>query len=131
MEELKNFFTEDNIVNEQVFLRNTNELIELFGITQEVLGTLSDEWAIKVEMADLEPVFHIDANILCQLLGDANEDRISDEVSEKEAILNALNAHIDLDALNKDLPMYYYPNGVYKLITKAYLQDWFTANKNV
>ncbi len=50
-----------------------------FEIDEDNVNELKDDWQVRVEMSDLEPIFNIDADNLCQLLADANEDRLSED----------------------------------------------------
>lgn len=70
-------------------------------------------------MVELEPIFQVDAEMLCELLVDANEDRLTVDGDEETDILKALKESIDFDKLNELLPKLYYPNNKFAVITKA------------
>ena len=106
---IRNFFIEDE------FFSTLEDLVEY---TQVEVDELDDNWSIKVELSDLEPIFNIDAKNLCQMLGDCNEDRLTDYEEEEQKVLNALKESIDFDKLRGLLPKYYYPNGKFVTLTK-------------
>jgi hypothetical protein len=78
----------------------------------------SDDWTLKVELSDLEPIFNIDAEKLCQMLADCNEERLTEHEDEEQKVLNAIKESVDFDKLRALLPKYYYPNGEFKTLTK-------------
>ena len=75
---------------------------------------------------DLEPIFNIDAENLCQILADCNEDRLSEDFDEEQRVLMALSESIDFEKLKELLPKLHYPNNKFETITKADLVEWFS-----
>ncbi len=106
----------ENFIVEDKFYRDLEELFHDLDYDEE--NPPSDDWALKVELSDLEPIFNIDAEKLCQMLGDCNEDRLTDNEEEEQKVLNALKESIDFDKLRGLLPKYYYPNGKFVTLTK-------------
>ena len=117
---MEHFFYEDT------FCSDLEDLANVFDIYEGNVNELKDDWQVKVELSDLEPIFNIDADNLCQLLADANEDRLSEDFDEEAKVLKALKEVIDFDKLKESLPKLYYPNGKYEFITKSDLVEWFS-----
>jgi 5'-deoxynucleotidase YfbR-like HD superfamily hydrolase len=109
---MKNFFVEENFYS---------DYLERF--KEDEIKSLPDDWTERIELSDLEPIFQVDADNLCQLLADANEDRLTENDGEEEEIKKALKESIDFEKLKELLPKYYYPNGTFKTITKQDLLD--------
>ena len=109
----------ENFFYNETFCSDIGDLVDLFHINKKNINELSDDWQVKVELSDLEPIFKIDADTLCQLLGDANEERLSEDFNEEEEVLKALGDNIDFDKLQEALPKLYYQNAISKTITKA------------
>lgn len=116
---MENFFYEDT------FCYDLEDLANVFDINEYNVNELKDDWHVEVEMSDLEPIFNINADNLCQLLADANEDRLSDDFDEEENVLKALNETIDFEKLKEALPKLYYPNNIFVTIIKADFIEWF------
>ena len=117
---MENFFLDDN------FCSDIEDLAKVFDIDEDNINELKDDWQVKVELSVLEPIFNIDVDNLCQLLADANEDRLSEDFDEEDKVLKALKEAIDFDRLKESLPKLYYPNGKYEIITKSELVEWFS-----
>jgi len=117
---MENFFYDDN------FCSGIKDLTRVFDIDKDNVNQLKDNWQVKVELADLEPIFKVDADSLCQLLADANEDRLSEDFDEEARIIKALKETIDFDKLKDALPKLYYPNNNFQNITKVDLIKWFS-----
>jgi len=75
---MKHFFYDDT------FCTDLEDLANVFNINKDNVNELKDDWQVKVELSDLEPIFNIDAENLCQLLADANEDRLSEDFDEED-----------------------------------------------
>jgi hypothetical protein len=116
---MEHFFYEDS------FCSDIEDLARLFDIDEDNVNELKDDWQVKVELSDLEAIFEIDANSLCQLLADANEDRLSEDFDEEAKVLKALKESIDFEKLKEKLPKLYYPNNKFEILTKVDLLDWF------
>lgn len=111
---------------DEVFCSDLEDLANTFDIDENNVNELKDDWCVRVELSSLEPIFDINAENLCELLADANEDRLSlDDFEEESKILKALRECIDFDKLQEALPKYYYPNNKFETITKADLVEFF------
>ena len=117
---MEHFFYDDT------FCSDLEDLANIFDIDEYNVNDLKDDWVIKVELSDLETIFKVDADNLCQLLADANEDRLSEDFDEEAKVLKALKESIDFNKLKELLPKLYYPNGKFETITKADLVEWFS-----
>jgi len=116
---MKNFFYADH------FCSDIDDFVEIFDIDENNVSELSKDWHVHVELSNLESIFNIDAESLCQLLAQANEDRLSEDFEEEARVLNALKQSIDFDKLKELLPKLYYPNNKFKVISKSDLIEWF------
>lgn len=117
---MEHFFYDDT------FCSDLEDLANAFEIDEDNVNELKDDWQVRVEMSDLEPIFNIDADNLCQLLADANEDRLSENFDEEAKVTKALKENIDFEKLKEALPKLYYPNNKFETITKADLVEWFS-----
>jgi hypothetical protein len=117
---MEHFFYDDR------FCSDLEDLANVFWIDEYNVNELKDDWNVKVELSDLEPIFKVDADSLCQLLADANEDRLSEDFDEEAKVLEALKETIDFEKLKEALPKLCYPNGKFETITKADLVKWFS-----
>lgn len=106
----------ENFIVEDKFYRDLEELFHDLDYDEE--NPPSNDWTLKVELSDLEPIFNINAENLCQMLADCNEDRLTDYEGEEQKVLNALKESIDFEKLKSLLPKYYYPNGKFVTLTK-------------
>ena len=116
----------EHFIYDDTFCSDLEDLANIFDIEEDNVNDLKDDWTVKVELSDLEPIFNIDADNLCQLLADANEDRLSEDFDEEAKVLKALKESIDFNKLKELLPKLYYPNGKFETITKADLVEWFS-----
>jgi hypothetical protein len=117
---MEHFFYDDT------FCSDLEDLARVLDIDEDNVNDLKDDWQARVELSDLEPIFNVDAENLCQLLADANEDRLSEDFDEEAKVLKALKETIDFDKLKDALPKLYYPNNKFETITKADLVEWFS-----
>ena len=115
---MENFFYDDT------FCLDLEDLANAFDINEDNVNDLKDDWQVKVELSDLEPIFNVNADNLCQLLADANEDRLSEDFDEEARVLKAIKETIDFEKLKEALPKLYYPNNKFETITKADLVEW-------
>jgi len=116
---MENFFYEEN------FCSDLEDLAFLFDVNEDNVNDLKDDWQVRVELSDLEPIFSLNAEDLCQLLADTNEERLSENFDEEEKVVKALKECIDFEKLKEKLPKLYYPNNKFETITKADLVEWF------
>ena len=117
---MENFFLDER------FCSDLEDLANVLEIDEDNVNDLEDDWNIKIELTDLEPIFDIDAEKLCQILADSNEDRLSEDFTEEKTILQALKESIDFAKLTEMLPKLYYMNGKFQTITKSDLLGWFS-----
>lgn len=98
---------------------------------KEVIEALPDDYTIKVELSDLEPIIKDDANEIAEWVEDkaiqANEDRFSEDNCDKESekIKEAFKQSFDIEKFNSLLPKLYYPNNKFATITKQDLLNAF------
>ena len=116
----------EHFFHEDTFCSDLEDLANVFDIYEDNVNELKDDWQVRVELSDLEPIFNVDADNLCQLLADANEDRLSEDFDEEAKVLKALKETIDFEKLKEALPKLYYPNNKFETITKADLVEWFS-----
>ena len=90
---MEHFFYEDT------FCSDLEDLANVFDIDEDNVNELKDDWQVKVELADFEPIFKVDADNLYQLLVDANEDRLPVDFDNDKKILNALKEAIDFEKI--------------------------------
>ena len=82
---------------------------------------LPDDYTIEVECCDLEPIFQLDSLKLYEILCDLFGERCSEDGDEWGDVEHVLKRHIDFEALNKDIPELWFPNGKVETFTKAQL----------
>lgn len=116
---MENFFYDED------FCADLDDLAQRLDIDEDNVNNISDSWIEKVELTDLEPIFDITAESLCQILADTNEDRLTEDFDEEERVLNALRQSIDFDKLKDLLPKLHYPNGKFIIVNKVDLLEWF------
>jgi hypothetical protein len=114
-----------NFFYDEIFCSDLGDLAEIYSIDEDYVHELPNDWQVKVELTDLEPIFEVDAESLCQLLADANEDRLSEDFNVESKVIKALKQSIDFEKLQQTLPKLCYPNSKYETITKADLVEWF------
>lgn len=115
---MENFFDDDR------FYSSIEDLIEdMFDGEEDEVKALKEDWILKVETTELEPIFEIDADKFLELLANRNEDRLTTNDSEEENVLKAINESVDFEKLKNLLPKYYYPTGKYVTLTKKDLID--------
>jgi hypothetical protein len=114
-----------NFIYDEIFCSDLGDLAEIYSIDEDYVHELPNDWQVKVELTDLEPIFEVDAESLCQLLADANEDRLSEDFNVEAKVIKALKESIDFEKLQQTLPKLCYPNRKYETITKADLVGWF------
>lgn len=119
---MENFFDDDR------FYSNLEDYIsDVFdwgdGDGSDMVKNLPKNWSVKVELSDLEPMFPVNSDGLCDLYGEAYEDRGSEDGDEYERVKEAFDQCIDFEKLNSMIPKLYYPNNKYETITKQDLLD--------
>jgi hypothetical protein len=119
---MENFFYDDKFYYELSDYLDDIEIEEL-----DDFNNLDDDFSIKIEHSEIQPVFQITPSYLLEMLMDCNEDRIDENFDDRheKKIIEALNECIDFDKLKKELPQYYYGNGDFEIITKQDLIDYF------
>jgi hypothetical protein len=119
-----------NFYYDEEFYEDLHDLAKRFDVyNTEDLNELEDDWSVEIELTNLEPVFEINSDILCELLCEKNEERLGEDEATTEdtigEITKALNECIDFEKLKQLLPQFCYPNCVFKTITKADLVCYF------
>lgn len=71
---------------------------------------------IKVTEAELQPIFKLNADWICERI---DEERFTEDGDEIEKIEDALNKYIDFDKVNQMIPKLWYPTRNKLEITKA------------
>ena len=114
---MENFFYNDK------FYIDLNHFVNDMDL-EENISELESDWQVKVELTDLEPIFKLDADSLCEMLSSVFDERFSEDGDEEEKILKALKECIDFDKLKISLPQLHYPNNKFVVITKSDLVDY-------
>ena len=109
---MEDFFYEDR------FCYDISCLMDVLDIDEENLSELPDNWEVKIELSNVEPIFKLDVDTLFEMIMNANEHRLGEDFDEEEKIKNALKESIDFDKLRTLLPKFCYPSGRYETITK-------------
>ena len=119
---MENFFYDDKFYSELSDYLDDIEVNEL-----EDFDDLDDNFLIKIEYSEVQPVFEITPSSLLEMLLDCNEDRIDDNFDDRheKKIIEVLNKCIDFEKLKTELPQYYYGNGQFEIITKQDLIEYF------
>ena len=114
---MENFFIEDELYS------NLEDLIDILCIDE--VEELEDDWNIKVELSDFEPMFELDIEFIVNAITDKFEDRFPEDSDNAfKKIEEAIIGSVDLEKLNKMIPSLYYPNCDYRIITKQDLLDF-------
>ena len=122
---MENFFYEEH------FCSDIKDLLGVLDIDEEDIVDLPERWRVGVELSNLEPIFSVDADTICQLFADANEDRLSEEFGEEEEYIDAFRDSIDFGKLHELLPKLYYPNGSFIIVNKLDLADYLNNSKRL
>jgi hypothetical protein len=85
---------------------------------------LPDDWTYKVECADLEPMYQLDADTIADLLLSNYDDRYSEDAPQHGKVIIALNDSVDFKRLNAAIPKLWYPNGKFITIAKLDLVEF-------
>jgi len=117
-------------MNEKFFIENDfysefTDFLDDYQIDEDNVQDLPDDWEVKIELSDLEPIFDLDAETLCKIISQCNEERLSEDENEEDKIIKALKDCIDFGKLKESLPELYYPNGKFVKITKAELMEYY------
>jgi hypothetical protein len=116
---MENFFYKD------WFYSNLSELALVLDINKENINELRDDWQVTVELADLEPIFEVNADLLYELLANTYEDRFPEEFYHEKGVMRAIKGAINFTKLNRTLPKLYYPNNNFVTVTKGDLLTLF------
>jgi len=121
-------------MNEKFFIENDfysefTDFLDDYQIDEDNVQDLPDDWEVKIELSDLEPIFDLDAETLCKIISQCSEERLSEDENEEDKIIKALEKCVDFEKLKKELPKLYYPNWEYETITKADLLKYFENRK--
>ena len=119
---MENFFYED------YFCSDIDDLISNLQFDEEEINDLPDDWGIKVELTELQPIFQIDMDYMVRAAmwaSDKFEDRFGDNWDERhdKSIEDAFKEGIDIDKINAAMPKFFYPSGKKETIIKQDLLD--------
>lgn len=110
----------ENFVIDDKFYRDFEELI--YDISEEDdLSDLEENWAIEAYECELEPVFKLCANWICDRI---NEERFNEDGEPYDKIYEILSKEIDFEKINEQIPKYWYPGRNKFTITKKDLLEW-------
>ena len=124
----------ENFFYDTEFFSDMRELLYHLNMSddKEVVEALPDDYAIKVELCDLEPIIKATAEDVADWVAekayDDNEERFSENNSETEIskIKEAFKQCFDVEKFNSMIPKLWYPNGKEANINK---QDLLNALK--
>lgn len=117
---MEHFFLEDR------FYGDLDDFInDLF---PEGVEALEDDWSIRVQESELEPMFKVDRkeihSVLIDYFLDKHEDRFPQDNDDQENYIDSVLCDcIDIARLNRNIPQLYYPAG-FVTITKQDLLDF-------
>ncbi len=114
---MENFFVDD------YFYREIEDLVEeLFYGDEEEIEELPDDYELEAVESILEPIVQLNGEWITEKIDSDrfSEDWADDEVSK---IMKILNANIDWDKINKEIPSLYYETRNKFFITKTDLLD--------
>ena len=114
------FFVEDQFHTDLSDWMMDNDIEELDDVNQ-----FEEDWTQEIHPCSLQKMFDVDERDIEQLVDDLidmNEDRIG-ENDNKDEIMAALKAGIDLEKINAAMPNLWYPDGSKDFITKQDLLD--------
>src|SRR5688572_12229702 len=84
-------------------------------LEKEDVEKLPDDWSIRVDAAELQPIFVLKEGWLIDAIIDSIdsfEDRFPEDSDETfEKIKKAIKESVDINKLNELLPKLWYPNG--------------------
>jgi hypothetical protein len=109
---MENFFTGET------FCTDLESLMYLLDIDEDKINSLPDDWTYKVEEADLEPMYKLDADSISDLLCSAHNDRYDEDGTQYDKVTKALQETVDFEKLNSMIPKLWYPNSKFITITK-------------
>lgn len=119
------FYIDDRFysdISDFIYSQDNDHIIDEDG---NLSSSIPDNWTQKVELTTLEPMFKLDADDIDHLVDamiDRNEDRIG-EYDNSDDVKKAILSGMDFDKINAAIPMLYYPNGTFDVLTKQDLID--------
>lgn len=117
---MEDFFIDDK------FYMDLDSLITDLDLHEDgAIEALEEDWIIKVQLGELQPMFKVTAEILTDYLCDANEERFPEDGDQDMDIKKALLAAVDFEKLNSMIPKLYY-GGKNATITKADLIEYIS-----
>ena len=114
--------TMENFFADETFCTDLESLMFLLGIGEDI--DLPDDWTYKVECAELESMYQLDADKIADLLLSNYDDRYSEDAPQHDKVIIALNDSVDFKRLNAAIPKLWYPNGKFITITKLDLVEF-------
>jgi len=103
------------------FYYDASDLMGELDLEEEDLPELPDDWFVEVEQTELEPMFQLSADWICERL---DEERGSEDGNEYSEVHKIITANLDFSKVNELIPKLYYPNGKRFKITKADLIEY-------
>ena len=84
------------------------------------LESFDEAEVLKIENCTLEPIIHLDAEILVDRLEDILCDRHSENnaTEEQKEIIEVLKRNINFEKLNSELPKLWFPNNTFETYSK-------------
>jgi hypothetical protein len=117
---MENFFYEDK------FYSDLGDFID--DLFYDDLTNIKDEWTWVCQECDLEPIFQITKDDLCDMIhyiGSNHEERYPEDSDDVNRDLEvAIKQTFNIDDLNAAIPKLYYPNGKKFTITKLDILDY-------
>lgn len=116
----------ENFFYEEYFCSSIEDLICRLDLEDDEIDikNLPEDWSVKIELTDLEPVHTFGEKDVDRLLDNIYEDRLTEDGDELGPIRNALIKYIDFEKINAEVPNLYYPNGKKEIITKQDLLEY-------
>ncbi len=113
----------ENFLDDDMFHSDLDSLIMHLELDDNI-NDLDDDWSIRVEMCDLEPVEEITAEWITERIDD---ERLPEEPDGTiHHAKKILNENIDFKKINELMPKLYYGNGTYQVITKKDLAEYLS-----
>ena len=114
--------------NDDRFCDEIEDIINDFILQDEVenLEDLPEDYILTVECCSPKRIFKLDSKTLKDIMEDMYyDDNHSEDGEEWENIEAILDRFIDFEALNKEIPVLWYPNGKIETYTKAQLIELY------
>lgn len=106
------------------YCSDLDSLLGLLDLEEDDIRELPDDWSIKCDQAQLEPIVKLNASDLARIVCDDNEERISEDGDDFDVLTRLFAKCIDFEKLNAEIPSYYYRTNKVFNITKADLLNY-------